>query len=162
MCSTVRNAKESYNELHQVKALVPIAHITDSAAHAHSLRNLVEACNSILQLHVCSIRTCTCMCCRHHCFDLAEHVVALFAFLTMLHTSAALVLSHTYAVAQGDRICRVSKCAQVCMTNIDPHLCHNPRPGRLRSLVDAFCSLSSASGGADPFLCCLACIHEFY
>jgi hypothetical protein len=43
-----------------------------------------------------------------------------FAFLTILHTSAALVISHTYAVAQGDRIYRVLKRAQVCMTNINP------------------------------------------
>jgi hypothetical protein len=78
MCSTVRNAKESYNELHQVKALVPIEHVTDSAAHACGLHNLAEACNSVLRLHVCSIRTYTCVCGGHHCFDLAEHVVALF------------------------------------------------------------------------------------
>jgi hypothetical protein len=78
MCSTVRNANESYNELHQVKALVPIAHVTDSAAHARGLQNLAEACNSVVQLHVRSIRTCTCVCGGHHCFDLAEHVVALF------------------------------------------------------------------------------------
>jgi hypothetical protein len=48
-------------------------------------------------------------------------------FLTVMHTSAALVLSHTYVVAQEDRIYRVLKRAQVCMTNIDPHLCCNPR-----------------------------------
>jgi hypothetical protein len=27
MCSTVRNARENYNEVDQVKALVPVAHI---------------------------------------------------------------------------------------------------------------------------------------
>jgi hypothetical protein len=35
VCSTVRNAKESYNELHQVKALVPIPH----ACSPHSQLN---------------------------------------------------------------------------------------------------------------------------
>jgi hypothetical protein len=52
MCSTVKNAKESYNELYQVKALMPIAHITDSAVYAHSLHNLAKAYNSVFLLHV--------------------------------------------------------------------------------------------------------------
>jgi hypothetical protein len=138
MCSTVRNAKESYNELHQVKALVPIAHVTDSAAHARGLRNLAKVCNSVFLLHVHIV--------LEHAHVCAAGTTALtwqsmlwlsFAFLTMLHTSAALVPSNTYGVARGDRIYRVLKRAQVCMTNIDPHLCCNPRPGRLRSLPDA-------------------------
>jgi hypothetical protein len=138
MCSTVRNAKESYNELHQVKALVPIAHVTDSAAHACGLCNLAKAYNSIILLHVHIV--------LEHAHACAVGTTALtwqsmlwlsFAFLTMLHTSAALVLSHTYEVARGDCIYRVLKHAQVCMTNINPHLCCNPRPGRLQSLPDA-------------------------
>jgi hypothetical protein len=60
-----------------------------------------------------------------------------FTFLTVLHTSAALVISHTYAVAQANHIYRVLKCAQVCMTNIDPHLCCSPRLWRLRSFPNA-------------------------
>src|SRR5713226_4163065 len=64
-----------------------------------------------------------------------------FAFLTMLHTSADLVLSHTYALALGDRIYRLLGRAYVCMTNIDPHLCCNPRPweaGVCRMLAELF------------------------
>jgi hypothetical protein len=51
-----------------------------------------------------------------------------FTFLTVLCTPMALVLSHTYAVAQGNNIYRVLKHMQVCMTIIDPYLCCNPRP----------------------------------
>jgi hypothetical protein len=130
MCSTVRNAKESYNEHHQAKALVPIAHVTDSAAHAHSLQKLVRACNSVFQLHVHSIiRTCTCVCGGHHCFDLAEHVVALFCISNNAAHICGLSYSHTYAVAKGDHIYRVLKHAQVCMTNIDPHLLQSQTMG---------------------------------
>ena len=75
---TVRNAKESYNELHQVKALVPIAHVPDSAAHARGLHNLAETCDGLLRPHLQSIGACTSVCDWHQCFDLAELVVALF------------------------------------------------------------------------------------
>jgi hypothetical protein len=108
MCSTVRNAKDSYNELHQVKALVPIAHVTDSAAHSRGLRNLADACNSMLQLHVRSIRTCTCVCSGHHCFDLAEHVVALF--------------------------CISNNAAHICSLSSFIYLCSNPRRPYLQSI----------------------------
>src|SRR5229473_2279926 len=77
MCSAVRNAKESYNEFHQVQALVPIAHVPDSAAHARGLRNLAETCNNVLRPHLQSIGTCTSVCDWHQCFDLVELVVAL-------------------------------------------------------------------------------------
>jgi len=78
MCSAVRNAKESYNELHQVQALVPIAHVPDSAAHARGLRNLAETCNGLLRPHLQSTGACTSVCDWHQCFDLAELVAALF------------------------------------------------------------------------------------
>jgi hypothetical protein len=83
MCSTVRNAKESYNMLYQVKALVPNANCThsyipDSAAHFCSLHNLAETCNGTLQPHLRSIGACTSVCNWHQCFDQVELVVALF------------------------------------------------------------------------------------
>jgi hypothetical protein len=108
VCLTVRNAKESYNELRQVEALVPIAHVTDSAAHARGLQNLAEACNSVLQLHVRSIKTCTCVCGRHHCFDLAEHVVALF--------------------------CISNNSAHICSLSYFTYLCSVPRRPYLQSI----------------------------
>ncbi len=77
MCSAVSDAKESYNELHQVKALVPTAHVPDSAAHARGLRNLAATCNGLLQPHLQSIGACTSVCDWHQCFDRAELVVAL-------------------------------------------------------------------------------------
>jgi hypothetical protein len=48
----------------------------------------------------------------------------------------ALVLSHTYAVAQVNHIYRVLKHAQVCMTNIDPYLCCNPRPSEAAEFAE--------------------------
>ena len=72
-----RNAKESYNELHQVKALVPIAHVPDSAAHARGPRNLADTCNSPVRLYLRSIGACTSVCDWNQCFDVAELVVAL-------------------------------------------------------------------------------------
>jgi len=77
MCSTVRNAKESDNELHQVKALVPIAHVPDSAAHSCSLRNLTDTCNSPVWPYLRSIEARTSVCSWHQSFDLVELVVAL-------------------------------------------------------------------------------------
>src|SRR5216684_5102981 len=75
---TVRNAKESYNELHQVKALVPIAHVPDSAAHARGPRNLADTCNSPVQPYLRSIGACTSVCNWHQSFDLVKLIVALF------------------------------------------------------------------------------------
>src|SRR5258708_22378608 len=91
MCSTVRNAKESYNELHQVKALVPIAHIPDSAAHARGPQNLADTCNSPVQPYLRSIGACTSVCNWHQSFDLVELIVALFSFFKNLQTFASLV-----------------------------------------------------------------------
>src|SRR5260370_7385804 len=78
MCSTVRNAKESYNELHKVKALVPIAHVPDSAAHARGPRNLADTCNSPVWPYLRSMEACTGVCSWHQSFDLVELVLALF------------------------------------------------------------------------------------
>src|SRR5258708_39379214 len=100
MCSTVRNAKESYNELHQVKALVPIAHVPDSAAHARGPRNLADICNNPVRPYLRSIGACTSVCSWHQSFDLGEaYCRSLFSFSTMLHTSAALVILPNCAVA---------------------------------------------------------------
>src|SRR5713226_7435389 len=46
MCCTVSNAKESHNEFHQV---MPVAHVSNSAAHACGLYNLAETCNGIVR-----------------------------------------------------------------------------------------------------------------
>ncbi len=78
MCSTVRNAKESYNELHQIKALVPIAHIPNSATHARSSHNLANTCNSPVWPYLGSIEACTGVCSWHQSLDLVELVLALF------------------------------------------------------------------------------------
>jgi hypothetical protein len=80
MCGTVRtrNAKESYNELHQVKELVPVAHVPDSAAHGRGLFNLAETCNGPVRPYLWSIEACTSVCDWLQCFDLMELVVALF------------------------------------------------------------------------------------
>ncbi len=75
MCCTVRNAKESHNEFHQV---VPVAHVPDSATHACGLCNLAETCNGIVLPYLWSIGACTSLCNWHQCFDLTEIVVALF------------------------------------------------------------------------------------
>ncbi len=92
MCSTVRNAKESYNELHQVKALVPIAHIPDSAAHARGPQNLADTCNSPVQPYLRSIGACTSVCNWHQSFDLVELIVALF----FIFNNAAHIRSLSY------------------------------------------------------------------
>jgi hypothetical protein len=89
MCNIVRNAKESYNELHQVKALVPVAHIPDNAAHVCSLYNLPKTCNGQVLTYLWSIRACTSICDWHQCFSLAELVVALF----YIQSSAAHICS---------------------------------------------------------------------
>src|SRR5216684_768278 len=78
VCSTVGNEKESYNNLCQVKALVPVAHVSNSAAHACSLYNLAETCNGIVRPYLWSIGASTSLCDWHQCLDLTEIVVALF------------------------------------------------------------------------------------
>jgi len=78
MCSTVRNAKESYNELQQVKALVPIAHVPDSATHVRGSRNLADTCNSPVRPYLRSIEAYTSVYNWHQSFDLVKLVVALF------------------------------------------------------------------------------------
>src|SRR5229473_4259571 len=71
MCCTVSNAKESHNEFHQV---VPVAHVSNSAAHACGLHNLTETCNGIVWPYLWSIGACTSLCNWHQCLDLTEIV----------------------------------------------------------------------------------------
>src|SRR5260370_36097114 len=77
MCSIVENENESYNKLHQVKGLVPVAHTC--------------ACSNTLQIWLYLAITCVCQVARaagicgsvrnvcdwHQCFDLVELIVAL-------------------------------------------------------------------------------------
>jgi hypothetical protein len=129
MCGTVSNMCNWHQCFDLVELIVALLCISDSAAHVCSLHNLAETCNSLLWSHLQSIGACTCVCSWHQCFDLTEHVVALF----YISNSAAHICGLSYftylcnAMAQGDHIYRVLKHAQVCMTNIDPHLCSNPR-----------------------------------
>jgi hypothetical protein len=77
----VQRCQECKGELqapNQVKALVPIAHIPDSATHAHGLRNLTDTCNSPVRPYFRSIGACTSVHNWHQSFDLVELVVALF------------------------------------------------------------------------------------
>src|SRR5260370_42697133 len=49
MCCTVSNAKESHNEFHQV---MPVAHVSNIAAHACGLYNLAKTCNCIVRAYL--------------------------------------------------------------------------------------------------------------
>src|SRR5258708_20684378 len=75
MCCTVSNAKDSRNEFHQV---VPVTHVSNSAAHACGLHNLAETCNGILQPYLWSIAACTSLCDCHQCLYLTHIVLPLF------------------------------------------------------------------------------------
>ncbi len=70
-----------------VELIVALLCITDSAAHACSLRNLTDTCNSIVWPYLQSIEACTSVCSWHQSFDLVELVVALlFIFNNAAHT----------------------------------------------------------------------------
>jgi hypothetical protein len=118
ICSTV-------NELHQVKALVPITHVPDSAAHARSLHNLTETCNGQLQPHLQSIGAYTSVCDWHQCFDLAKLVVAHFC----ISNNAAHICSlspFTYLCScPGQPYLQI---IEACINLHDQYLCCNPRP----------------------------------
>ncbi len=102
MCCTVRNAKESHNEFHQV---VPVAHVPNSAAHSWGIHNLIETCNSLVQPYLRSIGACTSLCDWHQCFDLTELVVALFC------------ISHSAA-----HICGLRYFSYLCNNPVRPYL----------------------------------------
>jgi hypothetical protein len=92
MCSTVSNVCNWHQCFDLVELIVALLCISDSAAHACSLHNLAKTCSSLLWSHLWSIGACTCVCSWHQCFDLAEHVVALF----YIYNSAAHICGLSY------------------------------------------------------------------
>ena len=78
MCGTVRNVCDWHQCFDLVELIVALLCIPDSAAHACSLRNLTDTCNSTIWPYLKSIEACTSVCSWHQCFDLVELVVALF------------------------------------------------------------------------------------
>jgi hypothetical protein len=99
MCSAVRNAKESDNELPTGQSTGPIVHIPDSAAHARGTRNLADTCNILVWQYLRSIETCTSVHNWHQSFDLVELVVALFfIFNSAAHFCG---LSYFYQLCSG-------------------------------------------------------------
>src|SRR5258708_24348945 len=61
-----------------VELIVALLCIPDSVAHACSLRNLTDTCNSTVWPYLQSIEACTSVCSWHQSSDLVELVVALF------------------------------------------------------------------------------------
>jgi hypothetical protein len=104
MCSTVRNAKENYNEVNQVKALMPATHIF--------------ACFSTSQIQLHKIITCfyqvskaagMCSTVRdakenYNELHQVKHWCQLHTFLTMLHMPAAFITWWTHVVVKCGHI----------------------------------------------------------
>jgi hypothetical protein len=104
MCSTVRNAKENYNEVDQVKALVPVAH--------------TFACFSTPQIQLHITITCFYQAAKaagmystvrdakknYNELHQVKHWCQLHTFLTMPHMPAAFVTWWTHVTIKCGRI----------------------------------------------------------